>query len=330
MLHIGGAKCGSTSIQTFLTNNPLLESRESVPYRYAVINPDFSVTFPEPNQNLGSVICPHLSSVPIPVSHERWSRFNDAISEILRACDNKYVPILSSEAWAEWFIYFKLANTLKLFPDTIFESILFVRPQIDWFNSAWWQWGVWSDLKITDWILNYSTNTCDWYSIAKGWSELAINSKVYVYETSNRRHYTGNVLHTLMDHIDVSFEDLSLDRYSANVTPPLSLINFFQRHRNLRSDMHDVSIENLLKERVHFSGKRPGNVLSLDHKRYILKRYTNGNRELAGYFNEFNREFFLNSTKWFPQALIEEDVITTNDQCEVDLLICDLINAITR
>ena len=66
LLHIGGAKCGSSSLQTFLTNNPRIDTLDSKTLEYWVIRPDLKhegkFDFTHPTGSKIQTLLPYVSS----------------------------------------------------------------------------------------------------------------------------------------------------------------------------------------------------------------------------------------------------------------------------
>lgn len=328
VIHIGGGKCGSTALQQFLTYNDTLPSKDGKKnYIYCVIQSDGSIIYKETLDNAVQQYSPiGFSSIPILLGKDAVMPFKQGIRDVLALADGYTVPIISCEAWAEFYPLFKEYEILEDIEDIKFRVLLFVRPQVSWLNSAWWQWGAWSRLSCEDWIRKCSLRSCDWHSIACGWENLHKNIEVTVYDTS--RYDSSNNQQTLVDFLDVEIPDTIQVNSFANQSAPRALIEFFERNRHFRPSEHDALIEFTLKQHVLFNGKRAPFIISQATQKFICETFWEKNKNLARFFTPTDRDIFLKDMKWFPQAYLEDTLRENTSQSDSDCLIADLINTI--
>ena len=155
ILHIGGPKCGSSSLQTFLTANPLLETLQKIPVEYWKIqtlpdNPKVSIFTPVPNSTksrghkyqVSDHLYPRLTSECL---HEIFEKF---ILE--NSLNQNKVFVFSREGWGLGFQHLNLMSCkckIKKFKIVVFQ---YVWPQIEILQSAYLQWTVWSENPTLD------------------------------------------------------------------------------------------------------------------------------------------------------------------------------------
>ena len=136
ILHIGFPKTGSSTLQAHLCNQPELKSETSV-FKYHVVKEGGIVTGASLKRQAGFRPWKHLSSPA-------------TLIEALTVFDAHFdprdygtcTPILSQENWGNQIA--ELGNLPDaLLKDVDIEVIVFVRPQVEWLQSAWWQWYAW-------------------------------------------------------------------------------------------------------------------------------------------------------------------------------------------
>lgn len=131
ILHIGFGKTGTTALQRYLAARPVVDGPQ--PHRYFVVDHRGHVLRDADALNREAVSDPQL-----------WERDDlDAIARrLVAAVPLGSRPILSQEAWSirgrEWLEADAL-NRLGLRA----HVVAWVRPQIEWFNSGWWEWWAW-------------------------------------------------------------------------------------------------------------------------------------------------------------------------------------------
>lgn len=136
-IHIGAPKCGSSALQAGLTHDPVFVGRDGVTFTYAIIDHEGRVRsgaelLPDPVYGYRSMV---------DMSHILQND-DAAFAEMRHVLADIANPVLSNEgmmgssADAE-----KVLNKLD-FP---VDLVMYIRPQVDFVNSAWWQWGAWAN-----------------------------------------------------------------------------------------------------------------------------------------------------------------------------------------
>ncbi|MCC5973743.1 MAG: hypothetical protein JJT81_06780 [Rubellimicrobium sp.] len=135
ILHIGAGKCGSSALQTHLTRNPVLTHRDGSRWSYAVFDDRLALSAGpglRADPVRGYLSCASLANLRPhgPAELARLARDLEAGGPVILSNE----ALLCMPDLARDFL-----EALGL-PVTI---VAYVRPQVDYVNSAWWQWGAW-------------------------------------------------------------------------------------------------------------------------------------------------------------------------------------------
>ncbi|MDQ9172260.1 hypothetical protein Q8A64_17760 [Oxalobacteraceae bacterium R-40] len=160
---------------------------------------------------------------------------------VIRELMQEYETVVfSCEAWG------RAPNAFSencLFADEFnVRVVAYVRPQVEWMNSAWWQWGAWTDLPLIRWIQK-NRSKAKWHQILQAW---------------RRKSWVGNIdIRILEDDIVQDFVS-HLGDYSISIQPyanqglPDIALRLFQRNRALRQSAHASAIEFILSRNIAF------------------------------------------------------------------------------
>ena len=142
ILHIGAGKCGSSSLQTALSRNPTFTGGNGATYKYVCIDPPGPRLLRDGEVLRAANVNPHQYCCSRPAS--LWAPEKCTIKSLTQQFDDLlgggFTPILS---WEDWINEAGLFSELRILPRLGLSAkiIVFIRPQIPWINSAWWQWG---------------------------------------------------------------------------------------------------------------------------------------------------------------------------------------------
>lgn len=153
ILHVGYSKCASSSLQRFLCQNPKLNTKRNKVYQYVIID------------NKNNLISGNELKRKITNSYDFYSShisIHDPISldKALENIQEKYPSgesvILSCEALTANETGFEKMATIFENLQVPIRIFFLVRPQVEWVNSSWWQWGCWLENMDPDqWFLKY-------------------------------------------------------------------------------------------------------------------------------------------------------------------------------
>ena len=270
LIHIGAGKCGSSAIQSALSQTPRIVSADGETINY--------VSWWKTHEDSGRLLYGRklsratrfskhgYSSAPGNNEPNQVGLFFDAIKQSRRL--RTASSIVSHESWIQdaQLITSHTADFEQV------NALAFVRPPIPWLNSAYWQWGHWSGFNFPKWNKvrgkwNMSEHLGQWADQLGGHLTVRPAGK--------------DVFEGLNDFVCAKPEAQlkSIDK-GTNQSSPRALLRVLFRNRHLRPSAHDGSIEFVLSRWCDFSGLAPAwavtpNALSMLAKRYdpIIKSF---------------------------------------------------------
>jgi hypothetical protein len=141
LLHIGFGETGTSALQSYLSFNPEHElPGANGRIRYCAIAGDGRLLQADALRSLAS-LSPHrrVASEPEVCRLQSLTELRQALGSVLR---EGFVPLLSQEDWGRRAEEFRQAGFLRELGCEA-EIIVYVRPQVEWFNAGWWQWWAW-------------------------------------------------------------------------------------------------------------------------------------------------------------------------------------------
>lgn len=286
ILHVGMGKCGSSALQEYLSFNNSLTDSQGNKYLYACMNLDGTVFYGDlieekaSNSPFNYASSPNLKQIN---DKELFIKnFQESMNEI-----NSNV-VFSCEGWN---------SELKLFKELIFKSlsgfqievVFFVRPPVAWLNSAWWQWGAWSDVSFEKWIDKNISATL-WSKHIIEWFESEHVDKAHV------KLLNKNVIESFSEIFNLKLEKSLLKR--TNISLPGTVLRFFQNNRDLRPGPHDSSIDFVLSKYININSK-PDWVIPETMVKDILQKTFDSNTKLLRLLNENDCLAMKDDPKWW-------------------------------
>jgi len=255
LIHIGYSKCASSSIQNLLTNNALFYNDDRS-YKYIVFDGNRGILSSDKIAERGN-FPPHFFTTVIPKNTNDLKKKLEFI--VNDKCD---VGIISGEG---------LANP-RWFTDEIFESfasldvkisIFFVLRRFDqWLNSAWWQWGAFSEISFDRWIMNHKLSS--FYIGVEKWLKLP-----------NVKNFT--CVDLCEDPKDILANSLGIknyDKYFINASSSADMLRFLIKNKyRLKRTEHNPLIEFILNNELNLPGEKPPFVISRKKQMSILQEY---------------------------------------------------------
>lgn len=234
-LHIGASKCGSSALQAALSATPTIVREDGTEAEYVVADMRHNRIVRGAQLTRSLKINGYRTSSNADLFVDRSSH---RIAAYLREAQHDL--ILSNEGWlfqpSQWK---HILEQMKLRVDVV----VYVRPQVNVLNSAWWQWGAWSDEPFEAWI-DRRLRASLWGARIAQWQTLGRVRSITV------RPIGGDVVSDFFANILKAPVPRNVSR--PNPTLPGPLLRLFQRNRELRPGPHNSKIDFALsQESVH-------------------------------------------------------------------------------
>lgn len=327
ILHVGMSKCGSSALQTALTSTPDFISNAGDSIKYIAISDRTLEIFngirliehADKIRNYavsGSNIFKLASSDP-----SYFSKLKSNLQELRSLHLGKI--IISNEGYGLQFELLKKTGILeKLELDC--EVIIYIRPQVLWMNSAWWQWGAWENLSLNQFILKRLPSIM-WGDLARFWQAVPGVKKVTV------RLLRGDVV---SDFFSIVGAPPKLGS-EINKGLPARILRLFQRHRELRPTKSSSGIDFLITKNCKFNDPNPPWVLSDTDITFILNNCLPSNRALEYYLEGEQQSLLRNDAAWWSPGHYSTKVAefwgkVDSEDNEADDVLLALINGLIK
>lgn len=154
ILHVGAPKCGSTALQSALSMTPDLVDTTGRKLRYTVwrqFGKLGAAFYGRRLTALAQASAYGYASWPNVPPHNDGASILEGLDKVRRkGLKAGYVPIASCEGWISRADVF--APHLARWGHPPVEVVAFLRPVVDWTNSAFWQWGIWNVPSLDSWL----------------------------------------------------------------------------------------------------------------------------------------------------------------------------------
>lgn len=276
ILHIGGAKCGSSAIQAYLARNAGELARRGIGVPGTGLDFDSEVT--------GEQIWMFENAATHGL---HAAALGDKIARLLEHADEKGLErlVLSAENICN---HPSLACVLAdAFAARSARIVFYVRRQDDFLISSWQQW----HLKLYDTVEAFLADRVGklacWMSIIEPWADAFGDASITVCPFDRSRLKNGDVVADFCDRAGISQDGLAPLGRAANPSFDEALARLAHRAKDVFDDQHDNRFYEVM---VRLLGKAalksdPGSsLLDLDTRRRIVGRYEPENEALKARF----------------------------------------------
>ncbi|NOY61910.1 MAG: hypothetical protein GXP10_01940 [Gammaproteobacteria bacterium] len=236
IIHIGAGKCGSSALQTVLSQDFKFEGGGNGLVEYAAVRPDGLLLSGEGMLKLAASnpygYCSSVNAAEI-ASLSRSKR-KVLAKRLSGVCGSSGCVVLSNEGWINESELFKSSDVLQSLKLKC-HAVCYVRPPVEWINSAWWQWGAWTGAPFPRW-LNGNLMHVRWFEKIEKWQDVKGVEKLTV------RLLPKDIVSDFCGVLGVR----SPQENRSNVSLPASVLRLYQRHRYLRPDPHSSAIDFVL------------------------------------------------------------------------------------
>lgn len=285
-LHIGAAKCGSSALQAGLTRNPLITRADGEVFTYTIVDHEGRVLkaaelVPDPVYGYRATVdAVHLAGFG-----------KNTHAAIRRALTQIANPVLSNEGL---LASAPLAEKFLARLDLPVEIIAYLRPQVDFVNSAWWQWGAWSGIEMRE-QLKRLIRLCDYDMHLGRWEAIPQVRKV--------------TLRLLPTDIVADFHAClgappppTPDGPRVNASLPGAILRLAQRHPDLHNRL-GPELDFVLARRMSFEGLAGTPwILSPAFVQRIIDRHRAGNRALMARLDPVQAARMAADPRWWDPA----------------------------
>jgi len=215
--------------------------------------------------------------------------------ELRLLTDSNDRVLLSNEGWINEYKTFEKSDLLTKLGLTC-TVIVYVRPPVEWLNSAWWQWGAWSGTPLDKW-LNANLEKVQWHDLIAPWKNLQGVEKVSV------RLLPLDVVTDFYNAIEVP----PIPSKRSNSGLPGTILRLYQRHPGLRKSPHDSAGDFVFSKYFgHIADDPTPWVLGPYMIKKILESTRESNTKLMGLLDEESRALMENDSRWWDAAAFSD------------------------
>ena len=238
------------------------------------------------------------------------------------------MPILSQEDWARRAGEFYAADFWKRLGVKV-HVVAYVRPQVEWMNSAWWQWFAWEKdfFSVRDVTNAWGLNFLKWGAQLSNWKNMGGVESVSV-RLQARDIVSDFVIGELGGEVDAR---VGVSR--ANVSLPPMLVKAMMLNKRLRRNLGS-KVDAKLSRLVQSREKTPW-VIDREYASYLLEHLRKDNVELSDFLCERDKQLFFDSPRWWKLDAYNDDferLLSSFDlsDAEKDALIAKLIEQLVN
>ena len=304
-LHIGAAKCASSTIQNYFSYNNTAEE-----FMYGCLRETGEIIRGDDLKRSAIISTANyaVSSTCKNIDNNSFiQKLSSEMSELSATFDR---VLLSCENWTQNYNFFERIK--KAFQGHDLFIIFIVRPPVQWMNSSWWQWQQWEDIDLDSWVKN--TNVAkSWLAACENYSSLDFVKKIHVLSLQK------NILEQVGSILGVGIGDKEKKHNSSSSG---ELLRFLKMKRGLRVGAHDPHSEFVLNKYVSPRSKADW-VLTYDNVKIIIDSSRAHCLELSKLVENEN---LLDNYAWWNVDYYIESIETVNFNTSVSYdLLADML-----
>lgn len=325
ILHIGGAKCGSSALQTALSHADW--DAEESGLVYAALHTHHGLmhgkklklhAMQSRHGYATSSMAQELLEMP-----PEWR--SEMIDKLRALAAGPRRVVLSNEGWlqqADLFLNHGLLDELGL----PFDIFLVVRPQVEFMNSGWWQWAAWTKGRLIDWV-HQKIREVQWYGHLEKWRGHPNFREAKVRLLS--KDIVGDFLTAFNAPPPPGIENLQ-----TNTSLPGDILRLYQRHPHLRPGP-DVSGLDFVMSRLGIGGApTPWVIPPALADEVVTASRADNERLLAILPEEEAARMRANPAWWSAEAFagktLQSPLPQEPDAAAIDDLCASLVDAVAR
>lgn len=290
VFHVGASKCGTSALQTALSKGNEFLSKDGKRYVYAVFHPREGIFFGDDLKSRlsrsphGYIISTDIKTIRT-LENDWYVKTRKKLAKIFSSYDG---AIFSNEGWFHRAFDFSELRFFEKLEINV-DVIAYVRPQVPFMNSAWWQWGAWSGRTLDQYIKQRLPST-HWHLFVEKWHESPFVSSI-----------STRLLNE--DIVSDFFENLGLipdfdKEPKVNKGLPSEILRLYQRHPFLRPSSHASAIDFVLSRRLALNGETPW-VITHENVKNIIENCFQSNQELKNHLSDDSAGDFLADQRWW-------------------------------
>lgn len=275
ILHIGGAKCGSSAIQAYLARN-----RDALAGRGLAV-PGIALDF------ASDVTGEQIWFFEDAVTAGDLSRIAERFRGLLDAVERegfRDVVVSAENVCNHPSLAPLLAETLS---DAEVRIVFYVRRQDDFLISSWQQWNLKRFDSVESFLSARMGQDARWLAMITPWAEAFGDAHITVRPFLRSRLRNGDVIDDFFDVIGVSQEGLLPLARNANPSFDEALARLAHRVRDVFDGPHDNRFYDVMARLLGQAALKKGSassLLNLEVRRDIMAFYQDENAELKARF----------------------------------------------
>ncbi|MEM9234102.1 MAG: hypothetical protein AAGA69_07675 [Pseudomonadota bacterium] len=282
ILHVGAPKTGSSAIQSFLCRYPVLDLHSGQTLTYGVVRKGRMLA----GEDVRSANRFHpLGYLP------SAEKLDDALGVLSQADGPETeVLLLSQESWS------RQAGMLRD-PGMPVDIVMFVRPQVEWLRSAWWQWFAWTNRDgnpLHAWRFLRGQGALDWSALAEEFRALdhvrEVNIRLFRPDTD----IVATFLDTIGAHAPRGADIAAFRRNASLTSHHLTLYRHMPWLRSANAAAMDAILTRLWP-----MGRKPPSPVNSELAAEIIETLRGSNEKLLSLLPEEDAEFMRNDPRWW-------------------------------